>query len=45
MGGACSMKSWMAQGLGARDGVHFTAQGYQTAASKLADDLIKLANK
>ncbi len=45
MGGACSMKSWMAQGLGARDGVHFTAQGYQTAAGKLADDLIKLANK
>ncbi|OAM27878.1 MULTISPECIES: SGNH/GDSL hydrolase family protein [Eikenella] len=45
MGGPCSMKGWVARGLGARDGVHFSAQGYQTAASQLADDIIKLANK
>ena len=41
MGGACSMKSWMAQGLAAKDGVHFSAQGYETAADKLADSLIR----
>ena len=43
MGGACSMKSWMAQGLAAKDGVHFSAQGYETAADKLADSLIRFA--
>ncbi|MBF1279442.1 MAG: hypothetical protein HXM78_03120 [Neisseria lactamica] len=43
MGGACSMKNWMAQGLAAKDGVHFSAQGYETAADKLADSLIRFA--
>lgn len=44
MGGACSMKSWMAQGLAAKDGVHFSARGYAQAADKLADSLIGLAD-
>ncbi|WP_439243280.1 GDSL-type esterase/lipase family protein [Lonepinella sp. BR2474] len=42
MGGQCSMKSWIAQGLGRRDGIHFTAQGYQRAASQLADYILNL---
>lgn len=29
MGGRCSMKSWIAQGLARKDGVHFSAEGYQ----------------
>jgi hypothetical protein len=37
------MKNWMAQGLAAKDGVHFSAQGYETAADKLADSLIRFA--
>lgn len=37
MGGRCSMKTWVAKGLAASDGVHFSATGYQT----LADDLYK----
>lgn len=43
MGGRCSMKSWIDQGLSAKDGVHFTSYGYQSASSKLAADLLKLA--
>ena len=43
MGGPCSMKDWMARGLAARDGVHFSVQGYQTAAAKLAEDIVRLA--
>lgn len=35
MGGACSMKSWINQGLAARDGVHFTRAGYEKAANDL----------
>lgn len=42
MGGECSMSNWMAQGLGARDGVHFTARGYRQAAEVLANDLQNL---
>ncbi|MDO5058804.1 MAG: SGNH/GDSL hydrolase family protein [Neisseria sp.] len=41
MGGECSMKNWMAQGLGAKDGVHFSATGYRQAGGKLADALIE----
>ncbi|MCF7522162.1 SGNH/GDSL hydrolase family protein [Neisseria sp. ZJ106] len=40
MGGKCSMKPWMNQGLSAKDGVHFSAKGYQRAADNLADNLI-----
>ena len=35
MGGACSMKRWIRQGLGRGDGVHFSATGY----AQLGDDL------
>lgn len=43
MGGACSMKTWQAESLGRRDGVHFSADGYRKAADHLADALIQLA--
>lgn len=39
MGGRCSMKSWIAQGLGRADGVHFTKEGYEKAANDLYDNL------
>ncbi len=35
MGGTCSMKRWIRQGLGRGDGVHFSAGGY----AQLGDDL------
>ncbi len=44
MGGSCSMKTWISQGLAAKDGVHFTAKGYQTAANDLYDNLKYLLN-
>lgn len=43
MGGQCSMKNWVAQGLGAKDGVHFSATGYRQAGGKLADALLEMA--
>lgn len=43
MGGPCSMKSWINQGLGRKDGVHFTADGYQRAASNLANAFLDMA--
>lgn len=42
MGGQCSMKSWINQGLASKDGVHFTAQGYKLVASRFATDILKL---
>jgi lysophospholipase L1-like esterase len=42
MGGRCTMKSWIAQGLAARDGVHFSATGYKTVARQFANDILKL---
>ena len=35
MGGSCSMKRWIREGLGRGDGVHFSATGY----AQLGDDL------
>jgi lysophospholipase L1-like esterase len=35
MGGTCSMKRWIREGLGRGDGVHFSAAGY----AQLGDDL------
>lgn len=43
MGGQCSMKSWIQQELGRNDGVHFSAQGYEQAAQKLANAIIEMA--
>ncbi|UOP05576.1 SGNH/GDSL hydrolase family protein [Conchiformibius kuhniae] len=43
MGGACSMNDWVKQGLAAKDGVHFSAEGYRRAAAVLANALMGLA--
>ena len=40
MGGECSMKSWINQGLGRKDGVHFSEAGYQKLGQALAEDLL-----
>ncbi|PIT12827.1 GDSL-type esterase/lipase family protein [Snodgrassella alvi] len=42
MGGKCSMKSWINQGLARGDGVHFTASGYQRLGQALADTILSL---
>ncbi|MBF7685708.1 SGNH/GDSL hydrolase family protein [Acinetobacter sp. B10A] len=42
MGGQCSMKKWMTQGLGRGDGVHFTAAGYQQLGQALAKDILSI---
>lgn len=42
MGGECSMKSWIAQGLAVKDGVHFSKIGYQTAGDDLYTNLKNL---
>ena len=44
MGGECSMKSWINRGDAARDGVHFSASGYQKLGQMLANDLLELSN-
>ena len=43
MGGSCSMKSWINQGLGRADGVHFSVAGYQRLGRSLASDLLSLS--
>ena len=43
MGGECSMKQWMNQGLAARDGVHFDKAGYHQLGVQLADAILGLA--
>jgi hypothetical protein len=40
MGGPGSMHSWVQQGLGHEDRVHFTADGYKKLADLLIDDLL-----
>lgn len=42
MGGGCSMKSWIEQGLAAKDGIHFNRQGYELAADDLYSNLKSL---
>lgn len=42
MGGTCSMKSWINQGLARGDGVHFSATGYQKLGQQLGSDLLSL---
>jgi hypothetical protein len=34
------MKSWITQGLGRKDGVHFSEAGYQKIGQALAEDLL-----
>lgn len=45
MGGTCSMKRWIAEGLGRGDGVHFTAAGYVRLGDDLYQGLDGLAQK
>lgn len=40
MGGACSMRTWIDQGLARRDGVHFSASGYQRLGRQMAQDIL-----
>lgn len=42
MGGACTMKSWIARGLARKDGVHFSKEGYELAADDLFQGLMTL---
>lgn len=44
MGGSCSMKSWINRGDARRDGVHFSASGYQKLGNMLAADILNFAN-
>ena len=43
MGGECSMKRWMNQGLALKDGVHFSPAGYEKLGQFLANDLLNLS--
>lgn len=43
MGGAGSMKRWVAEGLGLPDHVHFTKEGYVRLADAIIDDLLAAA--
>lgn len=44
MGGSCSMKTWINRGDARRDGVHFSASGYQKLGNMLASDILNFAN-
>ncbi len=44
MGGKCSMKSWVDQGLAASDGVHFSRAGYGRVANDLYNNLKSVLN-
>lgn len=44
MGGSCSMKSWISNGLASRDGVHFSATGYQRLGRTLANDILDISD-
>lgn len=43
MGGSCSMKNWIGQGLARQDGVHFSATGYQKLGRMLGNDILGIA--
>ena len=43
MGGACSMRRWMDDGLAGSDGVHFSREGYARIGRQLANELLTLA--
>ena len=45
MGGECTMKTWMNNGLARQDGIHFTAAGYQKLGQNLAQALLELSHK
>lgn len=39
MGGACSMKKWIGEGLAQKDGVHFTRAGYVASGRRFGEAL------
>lgn len=43
MGGSCSMRRWMSQGLALQDGVHFNQAGYRQFGAALAEAILELA--
>lgn len=45
MGGECSMKTWIAKGLGRSDGVHFSQAGYQQLGTDLANMILHLPHQ
>ena len=45
MGGAGSMTEWREQGLGSRDRIHFTSDGYRLMGKMLADAIIDAFNR
>ncbi|TCM69256.1 lysophospholipase L1-like esterase [Acinetobacter calcoaceticus] len=45
MGGSCSMKSWINQGDARRDGVHFSASGYQKLGQTMAQDILSFSGQ
>lgn len=45
MGGACSMQQWINRHDALRDGVHFSASGYQKLGKVLAADLLNFAKQ
>lgn len=42
MGGMCGMRTWVAKGLGNKDHIHLTANGYQQSADQLYKSLSEL---
>lgn len=42
MGGGCGMRNWVAKGLGSKDYIHLTANGYQQSANQLYKSLSEL---
>ncbi|WP_172396985.1 SGNH/GDSL hydrolase family protein [Snodgrassella alvi] len=42
MGGECSMKPWINQGLARNDGVHFTSKGYQRLGQALGESILSM---
>lgn len=42
MGGMCGMRNWVAKGLGNKDHIHLTANGYQQSADQLYKSLSEL---
>lgn len=45
MGGNCSMKRWMQEGLARSDGVHFSAEGYSRTGNAIFDGLRDLGER
>lgn len=41
MGGACSMNEWREQGLGSRDRIHFSANGYRYQGEMISRSIIE----